>query len=105
MIRGSSLMILVLTFPRFANAQPADAGVPDTPAPAPPDPGAPAPAPGASASQPPTSAPATEEPPRITHQSPPIFPDVPKARQRPTDVQVHVEVSRSRTSFWINSVG
>ncbi|HEY4239786.1 MAG TPA: TonB family protein [Kofleriaceae bacterium] len=39
-----------------------------------------------------TPEPVTEEPPRITHQDPPIYPDVPKAQQRAVDVVVHVEV-------------
>src|SRR5206468_1881889 len=38
-------------------------------------------------------APGTEEPPRITHQTLPIYPDVPKSKQKPTDVTIHVEVS------------
>jgi TonB family protein len=68
-----------VALPREARAQPVDAGVPDAPL-APLDvPMPPAPV-------------TTEEPPRITHQEPPIFPDVPKARQRPVDVVVHVEV-------------
>src|ERR1051325_12216730 len=82
-------MVLLLALPRFAPAQPADAGVPDASAPAPPDdaatPDAPSPSPS------PSTTPSTEEPPRITHQSPPIFPDVPRARQKPTDVVIHVE--------------
>src|SRR3954466_4609654 len=83
-IRVSYLMLFLLVLPRFVHAQPADAGVPDTPAPAaPPSTGAPPASP---------SPPSTEEPPRITHQSPPIFPDVPRTRQKPTDVLVHVEV-------------
>ena len=95
MIRGSYLMVFLLVFPRFAYAQPADAGVPDTPPPpAPPDVGAPPPSAAGAAPtpSPSASAPSTEEPPRITQQSPPIFPDVPRARQKPTDVLVHVEV-------------
>ena len=84
------LMVLLLALPRFAHAQPADAGVPDASAPAPPDDAATPDA--ASPSPSPSTTPSTEEPPRITHQSPPIFPDVPRARQKPTDVVIHVEV-------------
>jgi iron complex outermembrane recepter protein len=92
-IRGSYLMIVLFALPRFSHAQPADAGVPDTPGPAaPPEAAAPPTPPEAGATPPPPPAPSTEEPPRITHQSPPIFPDVPKARQKLVDVVVHVEV-------------
>src|ERR1051325_5969826 len=83
-------MVLLLALPRFAHAQPADAGVPDASAPAPPDDAATPDA--ASPSPSPSTTPSPEEPPRITHQSPPIFPDVPRARQKPTDVVIHVEV-------------
>jgi len=95
-IRGSYLMVLLLALPSLARAQPAGAGVPDAPNPGtPPDAGsrtplpdaAPAPAPAS-----PSPAPSTEEPPRITQQTPPIFPDVPRARKKPVDVVVHVEV-------------
>lgn len=81
MIRRSYLMVLLLVLPRPLRAQPADAGAPDAPLPAPPTDVAPAPPP-----------PSTEEPPRIKHQAPPIYPDVPKAKQKPVDVVVHVEV-------------
>jgi iron complex outermembrane recepter protein len=40
----------------------------------------------------PPVAPITEEPPRILQQTPPIYPDVPRAKQKPVDVVVHVEV-------------
>jgi iron complex outermembrane receptor protein len=91
-IRGSYLMVLLVAFPRLVHARPAGAGVPDTPAPAAP-PTTDAPPPATAAPPPaPSSPPSTEEPPRITHRSPPIFPDVPSARQKPTDVVVHVEV-------------
>lgn len=73
MIRPLVLMLLLLALPRPGRAQPVDAGVPD----APPVDAAP---------------PVTTEPPRITHQMPPIYPDVPKAKQKPVDVLVHVEV-------------
>jgi TonB family protein len=79
-------MIFLLALSRPLRAQPADAGVPDapdTPAPAAPTDAGPAPA---------SPSPSTEEPPRIKHQTPPIYPDVPKARQKPVDVVVHVEV-------------
>jgi TonB family protein len=94
-IRCSYLMIFLLAIPRPLRAQPADAGVvdaPDTPAPA-----APGAAPAAPAPTPPSSSPSpsTEEPPRIKHQTPPIYPDVPKAKQKPVDVVVHVEVDAS----------
>jgi TonB family protein len=75
-------LFLALVMPRIAGAQPVDAGVPD----APPADAAPPPPPPA-----PSSA-GTEEPPRITHQEPPIYPDVPPARQKLVDVLVHVEV-------------
>ena len=87
MIHRSALMIL-LAFPRLVAAQPADAGAPDTGAPDAHGPDAPGP----DAPAPSPATPATEEPPRITSQSPPIYPDVPRARQKPVDVLVHVEV-------------
>jgi TonB family protein len=77
-------MIFLIAFSRPLRAQPADAGVPDTPA-APASPDAP---PGA-------GPPSTEEPPQITHQTPPIYPDVPKGKRKPVDVVVHVEVDAS----------
>jgi len=44
----------------------------------------------------PTAAPAVpvapDEPPRITHQHPPVYPDVPKPQQKPVDVVVHVAI-------------
>jgi len=57
--------------------------VPDAPLPAAPSEVAPA--------APPPS-PSTEAPPRIKQQAPPVYPDVPKAEQKPVDVVVHVEV-------------
>lgn len=97
MIRGNHLMLalLILALPRPLRAQPADAGVPDVPGPtAPPDPGPPAVPPNTTPGSPPPP-PSTEEPPRITQQMPPIFPDVSRARQKPVDVVVHVEVDAS----------
>jgi TonB family protein len=85
-------MILLLALPRPLRAQPADAGAsdaPDTPPPAAPADATPAPTPPAASPAPP---PGTEEPPRIKHQTAPIYPDVPKARQKAVDVVVHVEV-------------
>ena len=79
-MRRLVIIISILAFARGARAQPVDAGVSDAepPADAPPSPVAP-----------------SEEPPRITAQTPPIYPDVPKARQKPVDVIVHVEVDAS----------
>lgn len=97
MIRRSHVMTLLLALPRLAHAQPADAGVPDAPGAPPPDRGAPA-APSGTGAAPgsraptPKPTPTPEVPPRVTQQSPPSFPDVPRARQRPIDVIVHVEV-------------
>jgi len=71
---------LIVAFARVARAQPVDAGIPDSA----PEEAVPAPPP-----------PASEEPPRITHQSAPIFPDVPKDRQHAVDVIVHVEIDAS----------
>ncbi len=91
MIRRSYLMVLLplLAVPRPLRAQPADAGVPDAPATPPPATSAGAePTPPA----PPSPSPSTEEPPRITHQTTPIYPDVPKAKQKVVDVVVHIEV-------------
>jgi iron complex outermembrane recepter protein len=69
----------VLIVTRSASAQPVDAGVVTDAAvsDAPPEP---------------APTPALVEPPRVTDQSPPIFPDVPKSRQKPVDVVVHVEL-------------
>jgi TonB family protein len=85
-------MVLLLAIPRPLRAQPADAGVPDAPD-TPPTvaPGDPVPV----TTPAPASSPSTEEPPRIKHQAPPIYPDVPKAKQKPVDVTVHVEVDAS----------
>jgi TonB family protein len=74
-------MSLVLALPHPAAAQPAP------PTPAAPDAAEPPPPPA-----PPPDTPAFDEPPRITQQAPPIYPDVPGPRQRPTDVVVHVEL-------------
>ncbi|HEY3745884.1 MAG TPA: TonB family protein, partial [Gemmatimonadaceae bacterium] len=83
MIRPVVLIFVLLAIPRPSRAQPVDAGVGDAlPVDA-------APSPDVPAAPPPVT---TEEPPRIVHQDPPIFPDVPKARQKPVDVLVHVEV-------------
>src|ERR1044071_9511216 len=75
--------------PTAVRAVDRSSGGPDAPAPAPPDAAATPDA--ASPSLSPSTRPSTEEPPRITHQSPPIFPDVPRARQKPTEVVIHVE--------------
>src|SRR5450432_1232657 len=64
-------MLALLTISRSARAQPVDAGIVDAAPPV---------------------APITEEPPRILQQTPPIYPDVPRAKQKPVDVVVHVEV-------------
>ncbi len=72
MIRLLVSICMLAAYSRTASSQPVDAGVPDVDA-----------AP---------SWPTTEEPPRITHQDPPIYPDLPKAQQKVTDVLVHVEV-------------
>jgi iron complex outermembrane receptor protein len=40
----------------------------------------------------PVAAPAPATPARITHQDPPIYPDVPLAQRKPVDVVVHVEL-------------
>ena len=80
-------MLASLAIPRVARSQPADAGVPDAPVEVAPADAAP--------DAPPPVAPTTEEPPRVTHQEPPIYPDVPKARQTLVDVVVHVEVDAS----------
>jgi TonB family protein len=96
------LALVALTLPRPLRAQPADAGVPEAPGQAaPPDAGPPDRPPDTAAETPPSpppgapAAPSTEEPSRITQQTPPIFPDVPRARQKPVDVVVHVEVDAS----------
>jgi iron complex outermembrane receptor protein len=93
-IRRSTVMIFLLAVPQPLRAQPAGAGVPDAPdtpaAPDTPDAHRSADAPDVRPPAPPL--PSTEEPPRIAHQTPPIYPDVPKAKQKPIDVVVHVEV-------------
>ena len=90
---GAVALVLVINAlcPRIARSQPVpvDAGVPDaaptepevTPPPIPPLP-----------PTPPPPAPGTEEPPRIAHQTPPLYPDLPPAKQKVVDVSVHVEV-------------
>jgi len=50
---------------------------------------------GGSSSPAATGAATTDQPPRITHQHPPLYPDVPRAEQLPVDVVVHVEVDAS----------
>jgi len=90
--RHLMLTLLVLALPRALRAQPADAGAPDAGPAAPADTGPPSAPPDTPAAPPPSPSPSTEEPPRITHQVPPVYPDVPKARQKPVDVVIHVEV-------------
>jgi len=78
-------LVLLVLLSRVGRAQLVDAGVDAPPDAAPAD--APPPPP------PPTPQPATEEPPRILHEEPPIYPtDLPKDKQRVVDVSVHVEV-------------
>ncbi|HVV85079.1 MAG TPA: TonB family protein, partial [Kofleriaceae bacterium] len=62
------------------------APTPATPAPTPPTPATPAPAPAAPV-----------VPPAITHQEPPIFPDVPADQKKPTDAVVHVDLDAAGT--------
>jgi len=82
-------MSLLFSIPGPLAAQPAPP-VPPTPAPAD---AAPSPAPADPPPAPaPPDAPAFDEPPRILQQQPPIFPDVARPRQQPTDVVVHVAI-------------
>jgi iron complex outermembrane receptor protein len=75
---GVISMLVVIAIPRAARSQPADGGVPDV--------RDDATAPDAA----PRPTPSMEEPPRIVHREPPIFPDnVPRT---PVDVTVHVEI-------------
>ena len=67
-------MSLFLAFPHPLAAQPAAPAPPPPPAAVPPD------------------TPVADEPPRITQQQPPIFPDVARPRQQPTEVVVHVAI-------------
>jgi TonB family protein len=99
-------MILLFAVPRPAHAQSIPAAPSPTAAPTPSTPAAPdaTTAPGIPAGDP-TGAPAVpdapvgpaapDEPPRITHQHPPVYPDVPKPQQKPVDVVVHVAIDAS----------
>lgn len=70
-------ILLLLAVPRLARSQPVDAGVADAPAPV---------------DAAPLAQPTTQEPPQITFQQVPVYPDVPNAKRKITDVTVHVEL-------------
>jgi TonB family protein len=89
MIRPFLTMLVLLAIARPTRAQPADAGVPDAAI----DPsGSAAPPPAGSAAAPAGSAAPTEEPPRVVHQDPPIYPDVPAAQRKVVDVSVAIDI-------------
>ena len=75
MTRIAIVMLALVSFTRFARSQPVDAGV-DAPTPDAPPPPAP-----------------VEDPPRVVHQEPPIYPDLPKGEKpHVVDVAVSVDV-------------